>query len=245
MDLEDKIELYLRGYEEGQKEAWNEIKGMVSRFEGFKLKTRVESKLGTLYQAVESKRVDLQEDPAKLKIEEEEEEKEEPEDKDGDLKFDRHETTLVVEEHLEKSMDGFKSLLDEDSRGMIISRKHPVDLVEKYGIKRKWTTLVWLTKNPRGEKEEEDIETIAPGSLSPLSTVVGEFLGKDDNRVIHMTGLPNLINNTGFKSVMSFVSWSIDNVLSADGNFILSLPEKALEPKNFNILKDEFDKVKK
>lgn len=241
MDQEEKMELYLKGYEDGQKEAWSNIKKLISRYEGWDLKSRVESKIGTLYQEVQSKKVELQDEPSILEISEEGEAK-----REVDLVIDEWEkgNSYLFLNGDEIAYKELQSLFDRDIKGLIISRESPEKIVNKYNISEK-VQLIWLTKST-SKKIENDLiswSKISPGNLSKLSSEIGNFLKRNKNGCVFVSGIPSLINYNDFEKVLKFISWVIDRTYQRHGYLIVSLSHLSLKEEYINTIKDEFDFV--
>ena len=238
------MKLYLKGYEEGQKEAWSNIKNLVSRFEGWELKTRVESKIGTLYQEVQSKRVELEDNPSELIIEGEESSIKEDEGK-STFELNLGNSYLMLGRDKE-SFNTFQSVLDEENPGLIISRESPEKMMKKYDLNGN-IKFVWLTTSTSRKVDVQSItwKKVSPGSLSKISTEIGKFLKNNENGVILLSGLPNLINYNEFNKVLDFVSWTIDQTYQKQGYFIVSLSPSTLKEKEIGKISDEFDVVER
>ncbi len=243
MDQEKKIELYLRGYEEGQKEAWSKIKHMVSRYDGWELKSRIESRLGTLYQDVKSKKVDLKEDPSPLFFEEPETESEKV---TSDLEVDLYngEGLLLIEENPDDSINKFSTLISEERNGLFISRDSPDKIIKRFEFGSD-VSFIWLSKSSRKDFSEFDyeIKTVSPSNLQKLSSLIGTFLKSNEEGVIFMSGIQSIINYTSFNKLQRFIGWTMDNVSEKNGFLICSIPESSIKEKRLGILKAEFDVV--
>ncbi len=244
MDQDKKMKLYLRGYEEGQKEAWSSIKYMISRYDGWELKSRIESKLGTLYQEVKSKKVDLREDPSPLLIEDEEDSELQEAENKSNLPLYKGESLLFFEERHEDSLNKFLELVTEGRNGLFISRDAPDKLMKKVKFPLQ-TSFIWLSKSSGKifSHIEQDTLTISPTNLQKLSSQVGNFLKHSDEGVIYISGLPSMINYVGFNKTQEFLSWVLDRVSERDGLIICSIPEKSIKQKRLGVLKAEFDRI--
>ncbi|MGM0406248.1 MAG: DUF835 domain-containing protein [Thermoplasmatota archaeon] len=241
MDQEKKIELYLRGYEEGQKEAWSKIKHMVSRYDGWELKSRIESRLGTLYQDVKAKKVDLREDPSPLFFEEPEKEREKVID-DLDVDLNNGEGLLVIEENLGDSIEKFKKLISEERKGLFISRDSPDKILRRFDFGSN-VSFIWLSKSSKKDFSDFDYEisTVSPSNLQKLSSFIGTFLKSNDEGVIFISGIQSIINFTSFSKLQRFIGWTMDNVSEKNGFLICSIPDSSIKEKRLGILKAEFD----
>lgn len=264
MDKEEKIELYLKGYEEGQKEAWSNIKSMASRYEGWELKSRIESKLGTLYQNLDAKRAELKEDPQELILEDEESggeeavevggeeelaaeeesvEEEGMEDKTAERKdWKRGCSYLLWEKNPDSGITSFKDLVEEGNKGLCISREYPEKIINRYELPKDEIQFVQLSKSSMGYSSSEEIRWSrkSPANLSSLSAKIGGFL-RDNEGVVFMHGVPNLLFYNTFNKVLDFLSWAKDKIQNRNAYLLISVDESALEEDQVNILRGEFD----
>lgn len=243
MDQEKKIELYLRGYEEGQKEAWSKIKHMVSRFEGWELKSRIESHIGTLYQDVKSKKVDLRDDPSPLLFEEPELDTQKI-DNDIEVDLSNGESLLIIEDDPIQSIKKFLTLVSDKRNGLFISRDSPEKIIKRFEFGSN-ISFIWLSKSSRKDFSELEyhIKTVSPSNLQKLSSHIGNFLKSSDEGVIFISGVPSIINYTDFNKLQKFIGWTLDNVSEKNGYLICSIPKSSIKEKRLGILKTEFDIV--
>ncbi len=242
MDQEERMKLYLKGYEEGQKEAWSKIKNMVSRYEGWELKSRIESRLGTLYQDVKSKRFDLKEDPSQLFFEQEE--KPQKGSTEIETELTNGEGLLMIEEDSDGSIQEFITLSSKSQGGLFISRDSPDKLQKRFDFDDK-VSIVWLSKSSKKDFShlEHEIDIISPSNLQKLSACIGNFLKNSNGGAVFISGIPTMINYNDFRKVQNFIGWVRDTVTKRDGYLICSIPESSIKKKRLSILKAEFDLV--
>lgn len=242
MDKKKKEELYLKGYEEGLKEAWSTIKRIVSRYEGWELKSRVNGKLGTLYQDISSKRVELKDDPDMLVLEGDmDESKDHVEERKGS--FEDASTILVVEKKLEEGLSIFRELMEDGDPGLCISREYPQKYQGGFGLKDKDVHYVILAKNQndsyRGEGTNWDVNN--PGNLTDLSTSIGNFMKHNNGGVILLKGLQYMMVYNDFVMIKKFLNFVREKINEYHGKFILSISKSSLNQDEMDYLKAEFD----
>ncbi len=249
MDKEEKIELFLKGYEEGLNEAWSDIKNLVGRYEGWELKTRVESKIGTLYQEVESKRIDLEDNPEMLRVEEEEkteEEKTEEEESEKGYDWEKHDSHLVLESSPKAGLNGFLTIVkDLELQGLFITRRSPAKLVEQYDIDEDGRyRYIWLSKEGGGSNSNVDIKgsSNSPSDLSNLSARMGEFMKEEDDVVLYLSGISYMLNFNKPEQVLHFMGWIKDKT-QGRSHLVVSVNGAAVDEDFLEKLKGEFDNV--
>ncbi|MGM0510572.1 MAG: DUF835 domain-containing protein [Thermoplasmatota archaeon] len=256
MEEEKKIEIYLKGYEEGKKEAWSNVKTLANRYEGWELKTRIESKLGTLYQDVDSKRVELRDDPGTLsfidKVKEEPKETETGEDEVSEEKEDRYildsleagDSCLIIESEPKKASGELKKAAEGGKDCLFITRMFPEKIVRTYDLPEN-IRYIYLSKSGynSNSRDDIDVQTSSPGNLSKLSTKIGGFFKTIGGGVLLLTGLPFMFSYNDFNKIHKFLSWTKEKVHENNGNLIVSLPRTGFKEDYLLKLKGEFERV--
>ncbi len=240
MDKEDKIELYLKAYEEGLKDAWSDIESLISKYEGWELRSRTESKIGTLYQEVDSKRTELNEDPGMLTIGEDDG----PGNGDDEPKISwtKGDAYLFIEKKPERSLDELVDVMRKGASALIIARESPDKLLDMHDIPEDGSKFIWLTRS-KGENVGSDIKTIkrSPSDLSGLSNEIGNYMINNQNSVIFLSGIPLMTNYNDGSKVLKFLNFTRDKVTENEGCLVVSLSGSALEEKLLEKIKGEFD----
>ncbi len=249
MDQEKVIEIYLKGYEEGQEEAWSNIKSLVSKHDGWELRSRVESKIGTLYQDIEYKRSELRRNPQSLQLdldldEEEKEEEEVEEEIEKELpSWSISDSHMIIESKPNKGFDEYKKLNQEGYPGLVITRDPPSKILKRYGLDGENTIFIWLSKSGSPKTDEIEVERISPSDLSGLSSNIGVFLKNNKNGVVFLSGVPYLNNFSENNKVLNFISWVKDRITEHEGFYLLSISGSAVDKKFIEKVKGEFDEV--
>jgi len=245
MDQEKLIEIYLKGYKEGQEEAWSNIKNLVSKHDGWELRSRVESKIGTLYQDIEYKRSELSRNPQSLQIdlEDEKEEKEEEHIEKELPSWNITDSHMIIESKPKKGFHEYKKLNSEGYSGLVITREPPSKILNKYELNAKNTKFIWLSKSGSSNNENIEVKRISPSDLSGLSSDIGVFLKNYDNGIVFLSGVPYLNNFSEPNKVLNFISWIKDRITDHEGFYLLSISGSAVEEKFLEKVKGEFDEV--
>ncbi|MFW6376260.1 MAG: DUF835 domain-containing protein [Thermoplasmatota archaeon] len=247
MDQEKIIEIYLKGYEEGQEKAWSNIKNLVSKHDGWELRSRVESKIGTLYQDIEYKRSELRKNPQSLQLDLEEnqaEEEEFEEQVERELpSWNISDSHIIIEPKPNKGFDEYKKLNLEGYPGMVITRDPPSKILKRYDLDGDNTKFIWLSKSGSLKIDGIDVERISPSDLSGLSSNIGVFLKNNKNGIVFLSGVPYLNNFSENNKVLNFISWVKDRITEHKGFYLLSISDSAVDKKFIEKVKGEFDEV--
>ncbi|MBS3816089.1 MAG: DUF835 domain-containing protein [Candidatus Thermoplasmatota archaeon] len=255
MDEEEKIELYIKGYKQGLKDAWSDIESTVSKYEGWELKSRVESRIGTLYQDVESKREDLKEDPSPLTIEEVEGEKEREE---GEEEGEREEKSalkdfpwkpgdayLFIEEKPHDSLENTVDIVDKGVLALFVLRRSPKKDLGRFDASFEDCKFIMLSRQ-EGKSETFDgveVKRNSPEDLPGLSDIIGRFLKSKEKPVVFLSGLSFLMDYNPEGKVLQLLHWVKDKVTNNEACLVTSLPANAVEEKFLEKVKGEFDRV--
>jgi len=239
MDKAKLVELYLKGYEEGLKEAWKSAKSMVSHYEGWELKSRMEGKIGTLYQDVRSKRYDLMRDTSLL-IEEEPEEIERGE---TSVEISPGGMYLIIEKKPNRSFDKFFQIVSGDVPGLLITKDPIETVVDDHGL-RDAVTYVHLGKRTRrGSRGELSYPDISYGSLSKISSYFGEHFKNNQSSIALLHGVDRMLSYTDFEKVQKFMDFIREKAVSSKGTVIVSIPPDIMGKKQFNRFCGSFTEV--
>ncbi|MEF8873773.1 MAG: DUF835 domain-containing protein [Candidatus Thermoplasmatota archaeon] len=249
MDDDEKIKVYLKGYEEGQKEAWSDIESMVSKFEGWELKSRIESRIGTLYQEVESKREELKEDIDQLDFEEEESKGGEEEDT-IEIPWKPGEGYLFIEDKLKEAIEVLGEVIESGVPILFIVRQSPdkiMDLFDDGSSIGDDCKFVWLSREDGvGEQPAAvEVERISPSDLPSLSQKIGKFLKNEEETVVLFSGIKLLTSYNEEDKILHLLHFTKDRIKDNDSCLVASISDKAVEEKFLEKFKDEFEEVYK
>jgi hypothetical protein len=117
-------------------------------------------------------------------------------------------------------------------QGLIISRKHPSQLRERYGLLS--TPMLWLTTKPGASH-------VDPSSLSLLLHSIMTFLQKSDRAVILLDGLEYLEAYNSEEAIMQFIYGLRDAITVTGSKLIIMVDPVALGPLVLPRLEREMD----
>ncbi len=243
MKEEDKIELYLKGYEEGQKDAWSDIESMISKYEGWELRSRIESKRGTLNNDIDAKRAELKEKPEKLVIEDGPD-LDDKEKTSRNIPWGKGDAYLFVEKRPDASLRELSYVMDKGASALIIVRQSPDKLIDKYEIPKDRSKFIWLSRSGGGMTMGDlDVKKISPSDLSGLSNEIGRYLKENPKSVIFISGLALMTNYSESNNVLKLLNFSRDRVTDNDACLVSSVSGDALDDKFLEKIKGDFDRT--
>ncbi len=228
---------YLKGYEKGLDEALRNAKSLISRYDGWELKSRIESKLGTIYQDVASKRVELEDDPSIILFDESVYEGNSQDLADMKDSF----SYLFIEEDSTKAFDVMSYLVKEGIDALVVSREKPSKLILNHSLPPKKVRYIQLTRSQNTGEASNHITSSF--EVNHLSGKIGKALKGTDTAVVLFEGVPKLIAYNDFEKVLKFFDWMADKITNKDSYLLVSLPGNSMEKKQLKRFQTLFDKV--
>lgn len=237
---EDFARGFLKGFEQGLKDAWEEMiklstKGYTSR----ELQIMAKTKQSMLFQQVKAKADELEKALGKRIFAQEAGAERAPQ---VQVELTPGWSYVVREERPDRSFSMFSSLLAQGSKGLCISRTHPDTLRQKYGFEAE---TVWLTKteNPQGSSGAKGGRFLSPNSLANLASLVRDFLNGNESAAVIIEGLEYMTTQNDFKSVLRFLQLINEQVVLDKGYLLVPLSESTMEPKDISLIEREVSQV--
>ena len=238
---EDFAKGFLRGFQEGLQDAWEEIiklstKGYTSR----ELQIMAKSKRSMLSQRVKEKADELERMLGKKVFSQEQAKPDAPRPAKVDLIPGW--SYVVREERPDRSFAMFSKLLSSGGRGFCISRTHPDILKQKYGFEAQ---SLWLTKteSPQSKESPKTMEYVSPNNLAHLASAIREFLAKDEGGVVVIEGLEYLNTQNDFKSVLKFIQLINEQVVLDKGYLLVPVDKATMDSREFSLIEREMSQV--
>lgn len=141
---------------------------------------------------------------------------------------------LVVGKRPDLAYRIFVSEVASGGHGLLISRIHPDQVRERYGLVK--TPVIWLSSQPGADR-------VDPGALSILQHTIVDFLQKGQDAVILLDGLEYLVANNPVDKVLRLVYTIHDAVVISGSKFIVPLDPDVLDPRNLALFEREFEIV--
>lgn len=229
----DYADGYLKGYEDGLKEALDELIANTSRknFNSTEIqllarnqKTAISKRLLQRKKLIEREMgVDLS---AK-----------------DDTNVTRQEagpgkTVLLKGEGNQEGMEAFRDLVREGWDGLCISRTSPKEVRQFVGRE---CTVMWLTKADPTAGDQDREEYLQPTETAKMQTSIRNFLTKNKGKpsVILLDGMTFIITNTDFRSFLKIAQKMKDDVYQAQSLLLLPYEPKNLAESEMNLLINE------
>lgn len=240
---EDSARAYLKGFQEGLQEAWDEIiklstKGYTSR----ELQIMAKTKRSMLFQRVQQKIDELERALGRKLSVQDVSSDHAASQAASEVKMLPGWSYVIKEDRPDQGFAIFTSLVSQSSRGLCISRTHPDVLKQKYKFEAE---TLWLTKTEVAPNHgsQKGLEFVSPNNLARLASAIREFLGKGASGAVIIEGLEYLITQNDFKSVLKFIQLVNEQVVLDKGYLLIPLDEGTMDPKDFSLIEREMSQV--
>jgi hypothetical protein len=136
----------------------------------------------------------------------------------------------------ERARELFALYLKSGKEGLWITRRPPREARELYGLVK--TPFIWLTSvSVEGEN------CIDPSEFGQLSSAVTLFVRKARECVMLIEGLEYLTTKVGFPTVLKFIQYLNDRMMSTGGILMVGTTPQAFEAHDLALLKSEAAQV--
>ena len=228
MTKEETKKAYLKGYEAGLKDAWNDISRLTTKgYSSTELNIMAKSKMAVVARSVEEKARELEDsDIVSDGTGEKESARKLP---------SRRGSYAVREEKAEQVLDYFVTLVQEGHNGLCISRLHPRELSAR--LDSKAVKYLWLSKSEGEEKGE--VRSASPTELSSLASLAVSFIEKNERSAILLEGIEYLVSQNGFQPVLKFVQMLSEKSVLFDTYLLLSINPEAMSDREYRQIAKE------
>ncbi|OYT43365.1 hypothetical protein B6U90_07015 [Thermoplasmatales archaeon ex4484_6] len=139
---------------------------------------------------------------------------------------------LVREPKPEKGMSMFRKELSNGTRGLSISRQNP-RMLRKFlsGLN---VELIWLTANISDSERCIDAK-----DLARITKAIDIFLKNTEQGWIYIDGLEYMVSQTDFHSILRFLQFMNDKIMTSDDNILVSLDPRAFSSQEMSLMERE------
>ncbi|MEM4347774.1 MAG: DUF835 domain-containing protein [Candidatus Altiarchaeota archaeon] len=150
--------------------------------------------------------------------------------------LEKGQTYLIDEEKPIKSNEIFLDMINHGIAGLYITRKNPEEVRKNYKLEK--TPIIWLTH------ERSYNGCIDPRDLVLLSHTIKEFIKKADDGIVLIDGVEYLIIQNSFVEILKLVQNLKDVVSLSNSRMLLSIDSKAIDNREFHLLKKDMSFIK-
>jgi hypothetical protein len=138
---------------------------------------------------------------------------------------------VIYEKNVKESIHLFKGYLNRGEFGLLVSRRYPKQMKEKYNMDN--IESVWLSTS---EGEETWID---PCNLSKLHHVISDFIRNKPVSIVLLEGFEYLMVRNSFLTVLKFVQSLMDEINQKRSHLLLSINPDAFEKKELALIRRE------
>ncbi len=151
--------------------------------------------------------------------------------KEVNIKLASGRCDLIKSKKVDLSYRMFVSEIAAGSKGLLITRVHPDQVRERYGLVK--TPILWLSGQPGPDR-------LDPASLSLVQHTMIEFLQNSPQSVILLDGLEYLATENQVDKVLRLIYSVHDAVVITGSKFLVPIDPQILSPKDMALFEREF-----
>lgn len=223
---------YLKGYEDGLREALEELIGNTCRknFNSTEIQLLAKNQRSAVPKKLALRRKRLERE---MGVDLEREDASSTRQEAGPGK-----TVLLKGEGNQEAMEAFRDLVQAGWDGLCISRMCPRDVRQFVG---RDCTVLWLTKADPMAGDQDREEYLLPTETAKMQTSIRNFLTRNKGKpsVILLDGMTFIITNTDFRSFLKIAQKLKDDVYQAQSLLLLPYEPKNLAENEVHLLINE------
>jgi hypothetical protein len=242
-ELKAFTEGYLKGYEDGLREAWEEFLSLTNKgYTNRELQIMAKGLRTNMTEKLERKRRKMM---AEIEFAEPIEEVPRrpapgtaPAPPPGQADYSQVGMHVINSMDLEMPMGMLGQAIASGCRALCIARTHPDAIRRRFGID---CQMVWLTKTESrpADGDQSTIEFVSPTELPRVNTMIKTFLSVNKGGIVLLEGMEYLIAQNEFKSVLRFLQGVRDQVILAKGRMLVPFDPTVLEERDLKALQRE------
>jgi hypothetical protein len=142
---------------------------------------------------------------------------------------------LVKDKTGDRAYQLFVAELAAGGQGLIITRKHPEQVRERYGLRD--TPILWLST-------KAGPDSVDPSSVNILTHTALQFLKTGKSTVVFLDGLEHLAAYNRLEDVMHLVYVLKDAAVVTSSQLIVAVDQEAMGDKGISLLERELEPFK-
>lgn len=142
---------------------------------------------------------------------------------------------IFLTDKSERTFEIFATYVKEGYHGLCISRYFPMKIRKRYGLEK--TPMLWLSHT---DSEESHLD---PSNLGVLTNILRDFFNKTERGIVLLEGLEYLIIQNGFDTVLRFIQYLNEHVVTNQVILLIPFNKESIETKELALLKSELEAV--
>lgn len=140
---------------------------------------------------------------------------------------------LFLLDRPDRTFEIFAAYVKDGYHGLCISRYFPGKIRAKYKLEK--TPMLWLSHT---DSEESHLD---PSNLGVLTNILRDFFNKTEKGIVLLEGLEYLIIQNGFDTVLRFIQYLNEHVVTNNVILVVPFNSESLEKKELALLKAELE----
>lgn len=244
-ELKAFTEGYVKGYEEGLREAWEEFLSLTNKgYTSREMQILAKSQRTAIAERVERRRRKAM---AEIEFAEPIEEAPArpvqptpaiaPAPQATPMDVQPGGMYVLKDKNLDGPMELMKRGIASGGKALCILRTHPDAVRKRYNIE---SQMVWLTKTEScPDVSAGRFELVSPTDLPRMNTMIKTFLSENKGGSVLLEGMEYLVTQNEFKNVLKFLQVVRDQVILAKGVMLVPLDPTVLEERDLKALERE------
>ncbi len=154
-------------------------------------------------------------------------------DYDQEYHFNKGMIYLMDKSRTDRYMDIFTDQVKHNIQGLCVTRQNPEAVRDRYGLEK--TPVLWLNGGDIAYGEK----AINPGNISSLTATIADFVARSGDGAIMLDGMEYLMARNGFESMLKFVQYLNDRIMTSNSRAFFCIDTGALDDKQKHLLLTE------
>jgi PAS domain S-box-containing protein len=154
-------------------------------------------------------------------------------DYDQEYHFNKGVIYLMDKGRTYRHMDIFTDQVKHNIQGLCVTRQNPKYVRDHYGLEK--TPVLWLN----GGEVAYGEKAINPGNISSLTATIADFVARSEDGAIMLDGMEYLMARNGFESMLKFVQYLNDKIMTSNSRAFFCIDTGTLDDKQKHLLLTE------
>jgi hypothetical protein len=218
---------YIKGYEEGLNQAWDELIGLTTRgYSPREIQVVAKSKRQSVTRIIKDKKesikketgVDLTDRTRSPGVQ---------------VNVEAGNAYIVEINSVARALDILNALTEDGTKSMCILRSFPGNFADEMNA---GATSYWLTKHENGG-QLRSFPTFSPSDMGRIVTETRNFMKEGEGRVVLLEGIEYLIVQNDLNGVLKFLQTMVDQTVMTKSVLLLAVYPAAIEDRVLSNLK--------
>jgi hypothetical protein len=219
---------YVKGYEQGLNQAWDELIGLTTRgFSPREIQVMAKSKRQSINTLVKELKLGIK-DETGIDL------TAKPAVKVSGNKVSPGNAYIIEGSSVTRSLTVLNELTSDGTKGMCILRSFPGNFQDALNES---ITSYWLTKHESGGRDDGLFPMFSPSEMAKIITEAKKFMSEGPGRVVLLEGVEYLMVQNDLNGVLKFLQSLVDQTVLTKSVLLLAVYPAAMEDRVLSNLK--------